>query len=168
MSPTDLIARVRDALGPGPRPPLPPIAPEVLAPATAQPPLIDGFLAAARALGCEIADALPPPPPDAAPFDAPYAIRRAVLGIARSGSVALLHDDADPSSSLRTMAAPILYVALDPATLVPTVAEALALLPPSPTRVIISGPSKTADIEGILITGVHGPGRVVIVLDHRA
>jgi L-lactate dehydrogenase complex protein LldG len=34
----------------------------------------------------------------------------------------------------------------------------------SASVVFVSGPSKTGDIEGVLVTGVHGPGEVLVLL----
>ena len=39
-----------------------------------------------------------------------------------------------------------------------TIADALAAMPDDPNLIWVTGPSKTADVEGILIQGVHGPG----------
>jgi L-lactate dehydrogenase complex protein LldG len=39
-----------------------------------------------------------------------------------------------------------------------SVADALAVMPDDPNIIWVTGPSKTADVEGILIQGVHGPG----------
>ncbi len=41
---------------------------------------------------------------------------------------------------------------------------AVAALPADPNIIWATGPSKTADVEGILIEGVHGPGRQVALL----
>ena len=38
------------------------------------------------------------------------------------------------------------------------IADALAAMPDDPNLIWVTGPSKTADVEGILIQGVHGPG----------
>ena len=41
---------------------------------------------------------------------------------------------------------------------------AIAALPADPNIIWVTGPSKTADVEGILIEGVHGPGIQIALL----
>jgi len=47
---------------------------------------------------------------------------------------------------------------------VQSVAQAVAMLGDDPNTIWVTGPSKTADVEGILIEGVHGPGRQIALL----
>lgn len=42
--------------------------------------------------------------------------------------------------------------------------DAVTALPPDQDAIWVTGPSKTADVEGILIQGVHGPGQQACLL----
>ena len=64
---------------------------------------------------------------------------------------------------------PILHVAVVPVDRILTGLDELFTLQPRPadrssSMVLITGPSRTADIEQILVRGVHGPGQVTVVL----
>jgi L-lactate dehydrogenase complex protein LldG len=64
-----------------------------------------------------------------------------------------------PPAHLAVMACSRLLTGLDELfTLLPDPAVA------SSSMVFITGPSRTADIEQILVRGVHGPGEIVIIL----
>ncbi|MDR1190665.1 MAG: LUD domain-containing protein [Verrucomicrobiales bacterium] len=76
--------------------------------------------------------------------------------IAETGSL-ILRDRATPDR-LAALAPWVHVAVLRRADIVLTLPEALARLGDDPYTLFVTGPSKTADVEGILIEGVHGPG----------
>ena len=117
-------------------------------------PLLDDVLASRFALRSEIVrDEL-----DALDF----AITRAAAGVAETGSLVL--SDAVTRDRLAAVATWIHIAVLDPADILPDVSTAIAAVADDPYAVFVSGPSQTADVEGILIRGVHGPGEQVCLL----
>ncbi|TNF32104.1 MAG: hypothetical protein EP329_11150 [Deltaproteobacteria bacterium] len=101
---------------------------------------------------------------DGDPFDLDAGVTGVAAAIARSGTLALHSQPGVPG--MASVAPPLHVAVVHAGQVVPSLADYLAAPPlgdPS-ARVLVTGPSKTADIEGILITGVHGPGRVVVVL----
>ncbi len=94
--------------------------------------------------------------------DYQFGITRASGAIAESGTLIL--DDLNTSNRLAALS-PWTHVAvLDRATIHLTISDGLAALGSSPNVVWATGPSKTADVEGILIEGVHGPGEQIALV----
>lgn len=94
--------------------------------------------------------------------DYEFGITRATGAIAESGTLIL--DDNLTSSRLAALSPWVHIAVLDSATIHRTIADALAALGDSPNIIWVTGPSKTADVEGILIEGVHGPGEQIALI----
>jgi len=88
-----------------------------------------------------------------------FGITRASGAIAESGTVVL--NDFDTVDRLAALAPWVHVAVLREESLVRTIPDGLAVLGEAPNIVWVTGPSKTGDIEGILIEGVHGPGEQV-------
>lgn len=97
-------------------------------------------------------------------FDAAIGITDVDAGLAETGTIIVR---SDALRSRGTFLVPPVHIAILYARqILPDMLDFWAAfqgLPPT-SLVFISGPSKTADIEGILITGVHGPKAVHVVL----
>ena len=94
--------------------------------------------------------------------DYQFGITRAAAAIAETGTLVLT--DAGTSRRLAALA-PWVHIALIArADIHSDVPAAVAALPKDANVIWCTGPSKTADVEGILIEGVHGPGMQVALL----
>jgi L-lactate dehydrogenase complex protein LldG len=94
--------------------------------------------------------------------DYQFGITRAWGAIAETGSLIL--DDATTSSRLGALVPWIHIAVVAPGRILPDVGSAIAALGNDPNVIFCTGPSKTADVEGILIEGVHGPGEQVALI----
>jgi L-lactate utilization protein LutC len=102
---------------------------------------------------------------EAEPADA--GVSRARFAVAETGSVAVIGNELQPR--LATMIVPLHVVVVDEERLVSSLDEAGAEIEAamaSGTRYVslVTGPSRTADVEKTLAVGVHGPREVCVVL----
>lgn len=88
--------------------------------------------------------------------DYTFGITKASAGIAESGTIML--KDCDTSARLAALAPWIHIAVLNESDIIESIPEAIQRFGDDPSIVFATGPSKTADVEGILIEGVHGPG----------
>ena len=93
-------------------------------------------------------------------WDAEIGVTMAEFAIAETGSLVL--SATQGRARLNSLAPPVHAVLIDPKNTVSSLEEAFDRMPRE-TSVIISGPSRTADVEGIMVMGVHGPKRLLVV-----
>lgn len=94
-----------------------------------------------------------------------------IAGIADAGAVVIRASENERRSVSLLSATHVVLLPVD--RILPSLVHAASLLSEETGArghsavTIIGGPSKTADIEKVLVTGVHGPGRFIIVLLDR-
>jgi L-lactate dehydrogenase complex protein LldG len=119
--------------------------------------LADDFAANAAAVGCHVHRG-------AAPTIEGAGVSTALYGLADTGSVVLAASADEPRA--RSLLPAVHVTVLREDRILPGLDELFAALGkdlPS-ALAIVTGPSRSADIEQKLVVGVHGPGEVHVVL----
>src|SRR5215216_200358 len=91
-------------------------------------------------------------------------VTKAIYGLADTGSVLIVDGEGNP---LQASLLPEIHIAiLRTSEILPSLADAMALpfMRESRSAVVITGPSRTGDIEMSHTIGVHGPGEVQVFL----
>jgi L-lactate dehydrogenase complex protein LldF len=91
-------------------------------------------------------------------------VTKAVCGLADTGSILIADGEGDP---LQASLLPGIHIAvLCASDILPSLSDAMKLpiISQSRASVVITGPSRTADIEMSLTIGMHGPGEVHVFL----
>lgn len=94
----------------------------------------------------------------------PIALVEASFAVADTGSLAFLYDDT--GTSLPHFLADCIVTVVAKENLTANHFELFKKIPPSKMKnmVFVSGPSRTADIEKVLILGAHGPRRLIVLM----
>jgi L-lactate dehydrogenase complex protein LldG len=121
--------------------------------------LVDDFAANAKAVGFHVHRG-----EATAPAIEGAGVSRALYGLADTGSVVLAASPEEPRA--RSLLPDVHVTLLDEDRILPGLDELFSALGddlPS-ALAIVTGPSRSADIEQKLAVGVHGPGEVHVVL----
>jgi len=97
-------------------------------------------------------------------FTADIGLTDVVFAVAETGSIGLASSAGRGAYLATPVHLAVVRASQIAADLIDIVARLDELARSDASITIVSGPSKTADIEGVLITGVHGPGVVQIVV----
>jgi len=94
-------------------------------------------------------------------------VTKAVCGLADTGSVLIADGEGNPLQA--SLIPEIHIVVLRTSNILPSLGDAMTLpiVHESKAAVVITGPSRTGDIEMSHTIGVHGPGEVHVFLVHR-
>ena len=95
--------------------------------------------------------------------DYQFGITQAAGAIAETGSIIL--KDATTSSRLGALTPWVHIAVVSKQQIFPDLISAVTALGDDPNIIWCTGPSKTADVEGILIQGMHGPGVQIALLE---
>jgi len=88
----------------------------------------------------------------------------ASYAISDTGSLVFLYDESQ--TSLPHFLSDCVFVVIKQEQVIANQFELFSILPAEKARnmVFVAGPSRTADIEKVLILGAHGPSRLIVMM----